>query len=300
MDSLDAQDRLIMVVVLSALMLFVIFFELRVMKSKSKEVKRASQKKDEAFNSIITTRSVVNVMRRNGADTSNSETLIASAKKSLDRGEYDRCMDLCEEARSQLTNPTKRPSQSPAATGAGDKDRLEKVAESILSSRAAPAPADSYKGAKLSSDQDGNYLSAKFELNTAKSDFGKAMASGVDVAQAQVLLTEAEAAFSTGNFTKALSLAIKVRKAVSSEVAGETIRLRASEEVLEPEAEPTAEEMSAPSEMLCGKCSASLDSDDEFCAKCGTKVLKERMCGVCGTKPKATDLFCRKCGARID
>ncbi len=299
--ALTEQEKLILVAVLSAIMLFVIFFELRVMKSKSKEVKRASQRKDEAFNSIITTRSVINVMQRNGADTANPESLIASAKKSMERGEYDKCMDLCEQARAELTNPTKKRSGMASSSAEyGEKDRLEKVAESILSSKAVPTAADSYKGTKLSSDQDGNYLSAKFELNTARSDFGKAMSRGTDVAQAQVLLTEAETAFTTGNYTKALSLAIKVRKAVSAEAAGETIRLRASEEAFEPEAEPTAEEMSAPMEILCGKCNASLDSDDEFCAKCGTKVLKERVCGVCGTKPKPTDMYCRKCGARID
>lgn len=299
--ALTEQEKLILVAVLAVIMIFVVFFELKVMRSKSKEVRRASQRKDEAFNAILTTRSVINVMKRNGADTSNPETLITSAKKSLERGEYDRCMDLCEQARSELTNPTKARADSPSpSAGTGDKDRLERVAESILSTRSTPSSADSYKGTKLSSEQDGNYLSAKFELNTAKSDFEKAMNRGVDVSQAQVMLTEAETAFTTGNYTKALSLAIKVRKAVSSEAACETIRLKASESAFEPEAEPTAEEMSAPSEILCGKCSASLDEDDEFCAKCGTKVLRERTCGVCGTKPKPTDLFCRKCGARID
>lgn len=298
--ALTEQDKLILVAALAAVMLFVIFFELRIMRSKTKEVKQVSQKKDEAFNAIITTRSVINVMQRNGADTSRPETLVASAKKALELGQYDRCMDICEDARSELTNPTKRTAEAPGTTRVGDKDRLEKVAESILSSRPSTSTADSYKGTKLSSDQDGNYLSAKFEMNTAKSDFAKAMSSGVDVTQEQVLLTEAETAFAMGNYTKALSLAVRVRKAVSSEASRETIRLRVSEEALEPEAEPTAEEMSAPSEMLCGKCNANIDSDDEFCAKCGTKVLKERLCGVCGTKPKPTDMYCRKCGARID
>lgn len=281
-------------------MIFVVFFELRVMRGRSKEIKRASQKKDEAFNSVLTTRSVINIIKRQGGDTRNADSLVSSAKRAMDRGDYDKCMDLCDQARSELTNPSPRQQEVVAPpTSEAERDRLERVAENILSTRAVPS-ADSYKGAKLSSDQDGNYLSAKFEMNTAKEDIKKALEDGVDTSQAQDLMTDAEAAFVTGNYARALSLAVRARKSVSAEVANETIRLKTEKEPIEPSPEQRDEEMLGEPVMACGKCETPIDHDDKFCPKCGTKVLRERVCRVCGSKPKPSDMFCRKCGARMD
>jgi len=298
--ALTEQEKLILVAVLAAAMIFVVVFEMRVMRNRSKEIRRASQRKDEAFNAILTTRSVMGVMKRQGGDTGSSEALVSSARRAMDRGDYDKCLDLCDQARSELTNPSRpqpKAAQSPPTDA--EKDRLERVAENILSARTASA-GDSYKGTKLSADQDGNYLSAKFEMNTAKADIKNALEGGADTSQAQDLMTDAEAAFVTGNYARALSLAVKARKSVSAEAAGETIRLRSEGEPLEPAPEQEAQESLGERVMACGKCEAPIDSDDKFCPKCGTKVLRERVCKVCGSKPRPSDMFCRKCGARMD
>lgn len=298
--ALSEQEKLILVAVLAAAMLFVVFFELRVMRSRSKEVRRASQRKDEAFNSILTTRSVIGVVKRQGGDTGAAETLVSSARRAMDRGDYDKCMDLCDQARSELTNPTRpKPEAAPQPVDDAEKDRLERVAENILSARSASS-GDSYKGTKLSSDQDGNYLSAKFEMNTAREDIKKAVEDGIDTSQAQDLMTDAEAAFVTGNYARALSLAVRARKSISAEVAGETIRLRSEKEPMEASGEEGAQESSGERVLACGRCEAPIDPDDTFCPKCGTKVLRERVCKVCGSKPRPSDMFCRKCGARMD
>lgn len=281
-------------------MMFVIFFELRVMRNRSKEIRRASQKKDEAFNAILTTRSVIGVMQRQGGDTSAAEALVSSAKKAMERGNHDRCMDLCDQARAELTNPSKRKQEAfPPPVDDAERDKLERVAENILSTRRASS-ADSYKGTKLSTDQDGNYLSAKFEMNTARSDIKKALDAGVNTSKAQDFMSDAEAAFVTGNYTRALSLAVKARKSVSSEAAAETIRLKSASEPVESSAEPGPEERPDEPVLACGNCQAPIDVDDEFCPKCGTKILRERVCRACGSKPKPSDMFCRRCGARID
>lgn len=304
--ALTEDEKLILVAVLTAAMLFVIFFELRVMRNRSKEIRRKSQSKDEAFNAILTTRSVMGVMKRQGGDTGAAERLVSSAKRALDRGEYDKCMDLCEQARDELTNPSGPSKTNPSgaeppprgAVDEAERERLERVAENILSTRTASS-GDSYKGTKLSSDQDGSYLSAKFELNTAKEDIRKAVDRGLDTSSAQNLMTDAEAAFTTGNYARALSLAVKVRKSVSSDATRETIRLKSAGEPAGPHSEAGSDEAPEARSVVCGKCEATIDSDDEFCPKCGTKVLKERMCPVCGSKPRASDMFCRKCGARL-
>lgn len=300
--ALGEQEKLILVAVLAAVMIFVVFFELRVMRSKSKEIRRASLRKDESFNAVLTTRSVIGVMQRQGGDTSAAETLVSSAKKAMERGDFDRCMDLCDQARSELTNPSKRRAEAapPPPVDDAERDRLERVAENILSTKVASS-SDSYKGTKLSSDQDCNYLSAKFEMNTARADIKKALESGQDTSQAQDLMTDAEAAYVTGNYARALSLAVRARKAVSSEAAAETIRLKAATEAVGSSpsgagADESPEEVG----LACGNCDAPLDSDDKFCPKCGTGVLRERVCKACGSKPKQSDMFCRRCGSRID
>ena len=299
MAPLSTNEKYILVAILAAIMLFVIFFEMRYMRGKAKVVKHAALKKDEAYNAVLTTRSVINVMQRQGAETRAAQTMVGAARQAMDRGDYDRCMDLCEKARDELTSPSRKISE-PVEGHEDDvveKERFEKVAKSILSAKnRTSTKTDSYKGTKLSVESDGNFMSAKFEINTAKSDLRKAVESGLDTSEAQDLMTEAEAAFVVGSYTKALSLAVKARKAVSAEAEGETIPLRAG---VEPEAEPTAEEMSIRPSWECGHCGAPLGADDTFCHKCGARVERERACSSCGTKARSEDTFCRKCGSKI-
>ena len=299
--ALTTDEKYILVAILAAIMLFVIFFEMRYMRGKAKVVRHAALKKDEAFNAVLTTRSVINVMQRQGAETREAQTMVGAAKQAMERGDFDRCMDLCEKARDELTSPSRKIAE-PAEGNEDDaveKERFEKVAESILLAKNRPSKTDSYKGTKLTVDSDGNFMSAKFEINTAKSDIRKAVENGQNTSEAQNLMTEAEGAFVVGSYTKALSLAVKARKAVSAEAEGETIPLRAGKEPEEPEAEPTPEETSTRSTWECGQCGAPLEADDTFCHKCGAKVERQRICGSCGTKGRSEDTFCRKCGSKI-
>ena len=301
LTSLTSNEKYILVAILAAIMLFVIFFEMRYMRGKAKVVRHAAQKKDEAYNAVLTTRSVINVMQRQGAETRSAQTMVGAAREAMEQGDYDRCMDLCEKARDELTSPSRRIAEPVEGheDDAVEKERFEKVAESILAARNQTSQTDSYKGTKLAVDSDGNFMSAKFEINTAKSDIRKAVESGLDTSEAQDLMTDAEAAFVVGSYTKALSLAVKARKAVSAEAERETIPLKAGDEPEEPEAEPTAEEMSLRSTCECGQCGAPLEAHDTFCHKCGTRVERERACGSCGTKARSDDTFCRKCGSKV-
>jgi tetratricopeptide (TPR) repeat protein len=300
--ALTDDDKLILVAILAAVMIFVVFFEIRYMRGKSREVRRSAQRKDEAFNSIHTTRSVINVMQRQGANTGSAEQLVNQAKAAMQRGDYDRCEALCQSARDHLTGSVvkKQDEVGPAQEPVVESERLEKIAESILSSKPSSSKADSYKGTKLQPDEDGNYLSAKFEISRAKAEIGRAVERGSETRAAQNYLTDAESAFVTGSYAKALSLALKARKATSQEAEAETIPLKAGDEPGEPEAEPTAEEMSSRTEDECPSCGAPIEPGDAFCHRCGTKYQKERVCKSCGTKPRPSDTFCRKCGSRVD
>ena len=300
--ALTDQEKLILVAILAIVMLFVVFFEIRYMRGRSREVRRSTQREDEAFNAIHTTRSVINVMQRQGATTGPAEQLVNQAKLAMQRGDYDRCETLCQSAREQLTGLPhgKQAAGGQARESVAESERLEKIAESILSSKPAPSKADSYKGTKLQSDDDGNYLSAKFEISKAKAEIGRAIERGSETGAAQNFLTDAESAYVTGSYARALSLALKARKAISQEAEVETIPLKVGDQPEEPEAEPTAEEMSSRAEDECASCGAPIEPGDAFCHKCGAKSQKERVCKSCGTKPRPSDMFCRKCGSRVD
>jgi len=304
--ALSPNEKYLLIGILAVVMTLVVFFELRIMRGKNKEVMKVRQRKDEAYNAIHTTSKVMIFMQGQGKDTSTTERYLNSARQALSRNDFDRCMELCEKGREALTNPSASRSKSSVIQDAlesdEEKDKFEEVAESVLSggSRVGSSSGDKYVGTKLSTDKDANYLGAKFEMSAAKGDIGRAVHRGLDTGAAQDLLTQAESEYSTGNYTKALSLALKARKSIGISSATETIKLRVRREPEEPEAEPTAEESSGAPEILCHVCGAPIEADDTFCHKCGGKVPRERKCSSCGAKPRPTDMFCRKCGSRID
>ena len=300
--ALTETDRLIMIAVLAVLMTFVVLFELKVMRRKSKDVRAASQKKDEAFNAVLTTRSVLNAVRNRGGRIGDAPALLDKAKEAMGRGRYDSCIDLCEKARSELITPSSAHASLSDGEDVEARSRLESVAESIVSTREARVETDTYAGTKLTGPSEGNYLGAKFEMSAAKADIGKAVKSGIDTSAADGLMVEAESAYTAGNYDKALSFAVRARKAVSGAIESEEIPLKDEEEesVPEPKVYEVREETArVPAELLCRDCGAVLETGDTFCSICGTKV-PPKGCPSCGAKTRPNDKFCRKCGANIE
>lgn len=300
--ALSQTEQLIMIVVLLVLMTFVVFFELKVMRRKSKEVRAGSMRKDEAFNAVLTTRTVLNVVRNKGGRVGDAPALLDRAKEAMNRGKYDICMDYCEKARGELTAVSPARAQPSVASDAEAKDRLEAVAASIVTARAVPIESDSYTGTKLDSPGEGNYLGAKFEIAAAKADIGRAIESGRDTIAADGLMVEAETAFTAGNYNKALSLAVRSRRALNASSNDETIPLSEPEEeksAREPKVYEVRDEAAkVPRGRLCKDCGAVLERDDAFCPICGAKV-QAQACPSCGAKPRPDDKFCRKCGVKI-
>ena len=301
--SLDA-EKIILIAILAAVMIFVVYFEWSVMRSRGKVARKAALEKDDAFNAVLTTRSVIIAMQRQGADTSKAQRLVDEAKLALQRGEYHRSRDLCDQARNSLSKTGSaaepRPSaiRSQAATGpAHENDSLLAVANEINATSDRSTGVDRYTGTKLRSDDNGNYMSAKFEMNTATASIKAASGRGEDVTVASGLLSDAEKAFAAGGYTKALSLAVKARKSVNAVSGEEAIKLRSSSKAEDlPEPLPPGEEVKE----SCESCGAPLEDDDMFCHKCGAKVAYEKECGGCGATAKPDDVFCRKCGSKLD
>lgn len=307
--ALTEQERLSLIIILAVVMVIVLMFELKIMRGKSKEVRHAAQRKDSAYNAILTTRSVLNALRNQGRSTGDAQMYLDRAKAAMSAGDFDGCMDLCEKAKAEMTGPPRKAAPREELEAEEEQvdvessQRLEEIAEEIVAGK-DQKEADSYKGVKLTSSAEGNYLGAKFEISAAKADISRAAKAGRDVSKAESLMSVAESSFALGNFDRALSMAVRARREVSSEAADEAIPTAPRER---PTKAPKAEvfdveeaEARAGPKALCKSCGSVLDPDDAFCAGCGAKVARERVCSACGSKPKDADVFCRKCGAKID
>lgn len=296
--ALTESEKLVLVAVLAVLMIFVVYFELRIMRGKAKAVRRIGMRKDEAYNAILTCRSVMNVLERQGSDVREVRALVDKAKYYMDKGEHETAIDLCEKAREELTRAKSgaRP-RAPAPVPAADKDLIESVAEDIVSSPASRRGEDSYAGSRLEVQGGPSYLVAKFEISTAREELEKAEASGRDVSKASATLDRAKAEFDSGNYSKALSMAVKVKKSVSPHAAEETIPLKSSDrpEPPTPEVDGVAPDVVD----VCSSCGSGLEADDRFCGSCGATRRRTVTCGKCGREASEDDKFCRKCGSRL-
>lgn len=293
--ALTSDEKLMLLFILVIVMVFVVYFELRVMRGRARKVRAASVKKDEAFNSILTCRSVMNVLERQGSDVSEARTLVSRARSMMDAGNHERAIELCELAREELTK-ARQPSREPeVAEEEYEGDRLESTARDILSIPTVDRHDDSYAGTRLEIEGGPNYLVAKFEINAAKDEVSNAQSRGRDVRAAEKLVKDAKAEFDSGNYSKALSLAVKARKAVSPEASEETIPLKAEPSERIKKADGPVHGV----KVKCLSCGSHLDAEDLFCGECGTKRLVERKCLSCGRKASESDRFCRRCGAEI-
>ena len=212
------EEKLTLLAVLALIMILVLYFEFRIMRGKGKAVRRVNIRRDEAHNSILTCRSVINVLERQGSDVSEVRALVDKARSHMQRGEHEDAIELCEKAREEMTKMRSK-AKEPVRRTRVEKDSLESVADEIVSEPRSMPREDSYRGAKLEVQGGPNYLVAKFELNTAKEEIDRATGSGQDLSDASNTLRKAQAEFDSGNYAKALSLAVKAKKAASPQGA---------------------------------------------------------------------------------
>jgi hypothetical protein len=282
--ALTPDEKLILIVVLAASMIFIVFFELRVMRGRNREVKAANLRRDEAFNIIVTTQSVLNVVERRGTRVPVAKRLMDSARDAQARGDHDRALELCDKAKAEIAN-AEVPERKVADAGLGPdlKRSLDEVADEAVFEEVAPVSRE-YKGVKLEPCGDPNYLSAKFEIGAAESEIEAASGEGRDVSSARSSLAMAKEAFDSADYSRALSLSLKaMKKASAGGPAKETISLR--KEVVGPD---------------CPSCGEHVNDLDAFCGGCGAKVERKPVCRSCGFEPSKPDVFCRRCGSKVE
>ncbi len=284
--ALTEQDKLILTAILVTLMALVVIYELKVMRGKAKEVRRANLRKDEAHNAVHTMTSVVDVVARQGGDVGKARSMVKKAREAYSQRDYSQAMSLCETAKLELERC--RREKEPAGEDA-PSDALELLATEIVSSDRSPSQSDTYKGTKLPGDEGSGYMAAKFELTTAKDELDQAAEGGKDTDDAEKALSKAEEEFERGNYARALSMAVKARKSLREAIDSDAIPLSPSG--VREETEGVA--------LRCTSCSSMVLPDDDFCGQCGAPAAKEIRCPDCGREVAQKDKFCRKCGTKV-
>ena len=50
----------------------------------------------------------------------------------------------------------------------------------------------------------------------------------------------------------------------------------------------------------CLKCNKEYEDSDNFCPRCGEKLVQTNVCQKCGHPVATEDIFCRHCGHKIE
>ncbi len=263
---LDADQ--IFLIVLLAVLGVVIYLELRFMRSRNKEYIELMMDKDEAYNTIATTKAIAASLKQKGRDVKEAELVIIQADNAYKRNNYIAARDSAKRAREILM---KAP-----------------ILEVAVPKTAEPAsqeqPEEDHKTVHEVKKLEPHMLESRFIINACRGRIESAEASGKDVSKANDLLARAEKCFEEKKYDEALREGLKVRKMLGEETA-------------EPVKDAVIVKVPKP-ERKCEKCSAPINNDDVFCRKCGAPVVVKRLCGYCRAELDDGDAFCPKCGRK--
>ncbi|UCD91849.1 MAG: zinc ribbon domain-containing protein [Methanobacteriota archaeon] len=281
---------LMLIIVVAAIMIGVIIFEIFYIRSKRlkrrlKEGKHYVAKptkgelRDDAHNALITGRAIARTLVRSGTPMGSIWDQLEEAEKAFERDEYKTTIDVVEKAKesmkyARLTHQKK-----------GDVMKLESTAPS-------PPPSEDEMLTKefIQKKLPDNFMQAKFSLGVAQKQIEESKSAGVDVSAASSVLQDAEKAFENKDYTTALREAIRSKNMVGAGEAGPTT-IAPEEEVIEITEEQYKNK--------CEGCGEFLSPEDSFCRKCGAKVPKATECDDCGKTAEMEDKFCRECGKEL-
>lgn len=228
---------------------------------------------DKAHNSVLTTESISESLARQGADTSEADSMIREAKRALAIKDYARAIERAEAAKISLLRAKRdlesEPRPAPALVPEDDADEGIPPAQQPMKKDSLPP----------------NYMQAKFMLATARDLLEK---KGVTSGEAHELYRKGAALFDREDYTAALSCATKAGQLLDSE----SITLIGGD-AAEPKTDEAAEALA------CASCGSEVSVDDAFCRECGQSLAAAQECPGCGNEVDRGDKFCRKCGSKL-
>ena len=280
-----SDSDLIILAVLGVILAIIVFLELRYFRSKRKSRVDAKVLLDDAYNSIVTTKAVAEALKTRGRVSKEANLLIIEAEAAFHRGNHLYALESINKAKEMLKNAKEETTDPVASIVAkvGSKGAEEKCEVPFQEARKLPK----------------NYLESKFVICSVRDILEQSGAKGRN-ATAEENLREADEMFQKEDYTEALKLALRAKRALDG--GADSIGPIESKPVpMDPGVErlpPQPKSLREPSKS-CVRCGASLTDEDVYCRKCGMKVDRSPKCSACGERLAEDDIFCRKCGNQV-
>ncbi len=266
---LDADQ--IFLIALLVVLAVVIYLELRFMRSRNKEYIERMMDKDDAYNTIATTKAIAVSLKQKGRDIKEAESIINQADNAYKRNNYIAARDSAKRAREILMKAPILEISVPRTADEVPEGQSEEDRKTV------------HEVKKL----EPHMLESRFIINACRGRIESAEGTGKDVGKAKDVLTRAEKCYEEKKYEEALREGLRVRKMLGEETP-----------VSEPVKEAVIVKVPKP-ERKCEKCSATIDNEDVFCRKCGAPVVVKRSCGYCRAELDDGDAFCPKCGRKV-
>ncbi len=266
---LDADQ--IFLIALLAILVVVVYLELRFMRSRNKEHIERMMDKDDAYNTIVTTKAIASSLKQKGRDIKEAELLIVHAENAYKNNNNMAARDSAKRAREILLNTPMVELAAPKPAEVAPEGRTEEEIKTV------------HEVKKL----EPHMLESRFIINACRGKIEAAEGSGKDVGKAKDVLTRAERCFEEKKYDEALRQGLKARRLLDEVATKES----------EPAKDAVIVKVPKP-ERKCDKCGATVGDDDVFCRKCGVPIIVRRICGHCRAEMGDGDVFCPKCGRR--
>ncbi len=281
-------------------------------RTKPMRIKKAHEgnvldSKDEAHNTVVSTKSIISVMRTRGVDVDSSEIIIQRAEIALEAGDYKKAKRLAEEAKEELDDAKIKPQPArPVLKKADKKDvEYESAFDDLVKLEKELKEDDLSKQKEFIEEKEkirvlpDNYLESKFEIGVAKK-----LVEERGNHESIKLLQMAENHFENEDYTGALKYAIKTKKSIDEKEAGllaaqKLDRVKQESTAIEKEqVSPTSYDVVTGDDFpSCPECGNKVDGTDKFCNQCGGKLEFKAKCPECGVDVSPSHQFCSKCGA---
>lgn len=336
MDTTTFLMLMIGLLVLAAAMIYGIWLYLERSKSdRIKSVRKESSmsKENEAYNTVKSTKSIKNIMKRKGKDVGNAEMLLERAEMALDADNFSKAEELADDAKQEMETAGSSSGEMSSGMSSGMSSEMtgemaDKTTEVSGGTDEAYTIEDLDKAPPMDENIDGerveemeeqrekiedlpdNYLEAKFEIGVARE-----LVDNKGNPEAEELLETAEEKYNMEEFTDALRYSIKCKKAIDEEEAGLLggQKLEGEEEKEREEAavggmeevETGVEEKRGGAkkevevEFTCQECGSPVSREDKFCNQCGAKIEITMDCPECGAEVDAQHNYCSSCGSEL-
>lgn len=299
------------IVVLAVVVVGLLLFLLRRLRNRRAKILgeldgRPELSQDRAFNRLAMARREAGILAGQGVDVHRAQELIAESQGAFDTRQYNRAYEVAQSAHEALVNARQQGARVAGAPlpsqglGTGPPSGTSGGATAAIGGPASPPPA------RPSIPK--NRMESQFEIRLLGEELDALpprRAQDPTGISAAALRREASAAFDKGDYTEALRLALRGRRALGGTfetlpppgaVTNRPLPRTTNGGGAAPDLTETAESVAGGER--CPECGYPALPGDAFCRGCG-RPHAALTCPTCGTPRGGDEPYCGGCGSRF-